>query len=774
MANTTVEQTNFTAGEFSPKLYRRRDLAKFRNAVRKQQNFVTSVQGAAVKRSGTRYVAEVKDSSKTTRLIPFEFSDDQTYALEVGDLYIRVFRDRAQLESAPSTPIEITTTYLEDDVFDLKFTQSADILFMFHPDFAVREFQRTGVDTLQASWQILDAVLKDGPYLDENTTDRVANVSATTGSGATLLIGFAITAVTTGAGGDFTVTGDASEVSSGDTIRVSGGGGLDGTYTVNTVTYSPGAGNTVIVITGTVPAAAAAGYLDIEGKTFASTDVGRYVRIDNAAMVDWGYGQIATFVDSLEVTIDIINDFATTNDTNRWKMGAFSETTGYPSCGVIHQQRLWLASTTANPQTMWASVSGDFTNFEPDSANSSGVYDGTVEPDDGITRTIDDDQVNAIRWLFSSAKGILIMTSGGEFLGRATSEQAPITPDDFQITRHGTRGVQKAVRPSQVGNTVLFAQRSGRKVRELVFRFADDQFVAPDMTRLAEHLGVGGYVDQAHQEEPNGVLWMVRNDGVLLGMTIEREDDVVAWHQHVIGPSLAGVAEVKSVAVITDSPADLCWLIVERTINGSVVQFVEYIDDEFDEDTEHDDAYFVDSGIVATDTAKTTWDGLDHLEGEDVWVLANGAVRGPFNVQSGDITLTESATKVSIGLRYVGRIDSLDMEPTDARQNPSKRNKRVTGLLLDVHRSLGGRIGNRGIVDTRESDGSIPDTNSGDLIKFRHGIDPLPDEPPLFSGEKEVLIDDRYEKRTGWSLVHDEPLPFQLVAATADVDMGDT
>ena len=205
-----------------------------------------------------------------------------------------------------------------------------------------------------------------------------------------------------------------------------------------------------------------------------------------------------------------------------WSLGAWSDTTGFPSAVSFYEQRLVFAGSTDNPQTIWASESGAYEDFD--------VGDGSAA--DAFIYTIAANRVNVIRWL-APARDLIVGTAGGEFrVGRPTGE--PLKPDNVTITQQTTYGGH-TTQPIQVGSSVLFVQRQKRKVREFAYRFEDDAYVAPDMTLLAEHVTGDGIDDLDFAQEPESIYWAVREDGVLLGMTYQREEDVVAWHRHLFG-----------------------------------------------------------------------------------------------------------------------------------------------------------------------------------------------------------------------------------------------
>ena len=255
-----------------------------------------------------------------------------------------------------------------------------------------------------------------------------------------------------------------------------------------------------------------------ENNGFHSSDVGRLVRMKD------GWGVITAYTSATVVTWEIKKDLGSATATTDWALGAWSEHTGYPKTVSFFEQRLIFGGSTLYPQTIWASESGFYEDF----------HAGVGDPADSFIYTIAANKVNTIRWL-APARDLIVGTAGGEFkVGRPTGE--PLQPDNVQITQQTTYGGY-STQPIQIGNAVLFVQRQRKKIRELAYRFEDDAYLAPDMTLLAEHITGNGIVDVDYAQEPQSIYWAVRQDGVLLGLTYQREEDVVAWHRHIIGGS---------------------------------------------------------------------------------------------------------------------------------------------------------------------------------------------------------------------------------------------
>jgi hypothetical protein len=841
MTRANPYSPSINAGEISPRLHARTDFVKYPNALEICQNLIPLAEGGAMRRSGFRFVKEIKSSAVKGRLKRFLYSTTQAYMLELGAGVMRFYKSQAQITAANITgsisngtfatdltswtdkdsggsaastwnsggymdllgdgtnyawrqqtvtsitngadytlkfricgapgdvvylrvgttdggtetindlafevgyhcytftagattiyigfrnnaakslgvddvsfidnsAIEIDTPYAEGDLYTIEGPQSADVLYLFHPSYPVHKLERFA----HTSWSLVEVAWQDGPWLDMNDTGTTLTPGATSGLG---------------------VTATASAVT-----------GIN------------------------------------DGQGFLATDIGRLVRIDNPASgVNWGWGIIVGRTSSTVVTVDVKRAFGATTADTRWRLGAWSATTGYPACGAFFEQRMIAANTGDQPQTFWASQTADFENFSPDSANASGNWDGTVEDDDGFDYTISADDVHAIRWLSPGSDTLMIGTVGGQWTPSSTG--AVLTPTDIVVRLQTSEGCAQ-VQPIRVGNVVLFVQRAKRKVRESSFDFATNGYKAEDMTRLAQHITKGGIVEMAFAEEPNSLLYAVRSDGVLLSMTYRREEDVVGWSRHIVGGSFGtGNAVVESVSVIPgangtadgqiadSTDRDEVWAIIKRTINGSTKRYIEVMEGDFEGPIAGDyettdewkaamleaqkDAYFADSLITYDGTATTTISGLDHLEGQVVKVLADGAIASDATVSSGQITLDSEASKVQIGLAYTHRGKTLKMEAGAVAGTAVGKKKRIHGVtfvLLDSH-----------VFSFSDGVGTAEDHD------FREVADAMDSAAPLFSGEK------YYEFAGDWvtdaRIVYesDAPVPFHLSALAPEV-----
>ena len=665
MARVAVQLTNFTGGELSPRLDGRNDIAKYNTGCKTLENMIIYPHGSAARRSGTQFVAEVKDSTKKTRLISFEFSTVQTYILEFGDQYIRFYKDNGQILSGGSA-YEIASPFLEAELFDIKFAQSADTMYICHPNHQPRKLTRSG----HTNWVLTTDVIINGPFMDHN---------------------------------------------------------------VETTTLQ--ASHKIVGATTTVTASSTTGINVNQG--FLSTDVGRLLHISS------GHLKITSVTSTTVVVGIVIKDLSTVLATTDFALGSFSDTTGYPSCVTFFEQRLVFAATKAQPQAIFFSRSADYENFDDQ-------YHETVSDDDAIVYTIASNQVNAIRFL-TATRTLIIGTAGGEFAVDGGGTGQAITPTNILINKQSNHGAAN-VDGIAVGNATLFLQRAKRKIRELAYNFDVDGYVAPDLTILAEHITETGITQMAYQEEPNSIIWCVRTDGQLLGFTYQREQQVTAWHRHIFGGAFgSGNAVCESVEVLpTDSSEYQVWVIVKRTINGVTKRYVEYLHNlDFDE-TDDTSFNYLDSQLAYNGSATTTISGLDHLEGQTVSVLADGATHPDKVVSSGGITLERSATKVKVGLGYTSLLQTMRIDAGANNGTSQSKTKRIYEITARLYESIGIEIG--------------PDLANMERIPFRSSANPMDSGVNVFTGDKDIEFRGNYETDGFIFVRQTQPLPLTVLS----------
>ena len=388
-------------------------------------------------------------------------------------------------------------------------------------------------------------------------------------------------------------------------------------------------------------------------------------------------------------------------------------TDNFPSTVSFFEQRLVFGNTNNNPQTLWFSKNGAHLNFTV----------GT-NADDALIYTIASNTVDSIRFL-SATRVLTVGTSGGEYVVTATND-GPLTPTTTLIRKYSNYGSAK-VNAVQVADVTLFLQRGGRKLREFKFVGNVDAsgYQAPDMTILAEHITEGGIEAMAFQQEPDSIVWAVRNDGTLLGLTYRREEQVVAWHKHVLGGVFgSGQAVVESIATLpTDTGNDELYMIVKRTVNSQTKRYVERLKT-FDFGADTTAAFFVDSGLSYSGSATTSLSGLYHLEGQSLSILANGASHSAKTVSSGGITTDFSVTSAAAGLGFTSSMQTLRLESGSVDGTSQGKPKRIHAVTVRLHETVGIEIGTS--------------SSSVERIPFRDSSMAMDAAVPLFTGDKEI------------------------------------
>ncbi|CAB4200234.1 hypothetical protein UFOVP1356_30 [uncultured Caudovirales phage] len=581
--------SSFNAGELSPNIEGRPDIAKYSSGAKTLENFLPIVQGPAKRRAGTRIVAEVKDSTARTWLVRFEFNTQQGYVLEFGNLYIRFYTQHGQVQSGGS-PYEIASPWTTSDLtnsdgtFGLRFTESNDVVYICHPLYAVRKLSRTA----PTSWALATLLATNGPFKIINTTATTVYSSAQTGS-VTLTASSAIfTANLVGSLfylGQKTVLGmkiweAGKSITAGDRRRSNG----INYVALNTATTG---GNKPSHTDGAV-------YDGDTGVQWQYEDPG------------YGYGQITAFTSSTVVTMTVVKSipfYATlvANTSTLWAQAAWSDVEGWPSQVNFYKERL----VFGRGQNLWLSVSGDYENFS--SKDNSGV----VVADMAISLTLQSDKVNNLQWM-SSNDALLCGTAGGEFAVQSITTNLPFGPDNVTAPSVSSFGSRNMI-PVKIGEATLFVQRSGTKMRDVIYDYISNKFQSTDQNVMADHITQGGLIQIVYQQEPYSIIWGVRADGLLVAMTYSREQydspPFGGWHRHPLGGSyLGGPAVVESLAVIPAPAADKdeVWLIIKRTVNGVTKRYVEYLEYERRFNDDPQDAFYVDCGLTLDNTKAAT------------------------------------------------------------------------------------------------------------------------------------------------------------------------
>jgi hypothetical protein len=737
MGRVNTAQTNFTAGEISPRLLGRTDVDRYANAAEELTNAYPVVHGGAKRRGGTLFVAEARSPTVKARLVPFVKSRDISYMLEFGDSAIRVYRS-----DGTYTGTEVPCLFNETMLHDVDYVQGEDAMYLAHPLLPIQRLRRF-TDTY---WDISAAPFSTTPF------DEVGQPV-----GATLTL----SAATVGAGRTFTASVAsflASDV--GRNIICDAGLATITGYTSTTVVTA------TIVVGFSSTTLLSGAYMDVSPQTDCTpgakdpvgtittltlgaagwriTDVGKFVRINGGLL------KITGFTSTTVVNAKILSELTSTVGAPAlsWSLESdmWGPTWGYPCTITLHEQRLIAAGTTKFPQTIWGTRTGEITDF------TRGTSD-----DDGFQFTIANDEVNPISFV-ASLRHLTVNTHGGEFSVRGGLEK-PLTPTNVRVVPESGHGA-KGVRPVVVGKESLFVQRAGRKVRAMGYRYDVDGFAAPDLSVLAEHITSGGIVQMAYQQEPDTLLWCVRGDGALLSCTLDRDQSVIGWAKHFTQ------GWVESAASIPVGERDQTWLLVRRKINGATVRYLERIDDTFEPalpgasdpdaplpiDAPKVYGCTVDCGIVVDNVlGQTTFTGLSHLESATVQVLSDGAAMGAFVVTGGSITLPRASMRTLIGLGFTSTITPPTPEAgsgAGTAQGTAMSTAEVTVRLLDT---VGGKV-----IDAEGHEEELPTR--------AFGVGVLDQPPGMTTGIRRTSTLGWDYGRSHISIVQDQPLPMHVLA----------
>lgn len=763
MPRTYFTQTAFTAGELTPHMLGRTDVTRYFSGVQTMENFVVLRQGGAQNRSGTRFVGEVKDSSAFTRLVPFEFSVEQTYAIEFGNLYIRFFR--YDLNGNPGV-LQATASILRFDS-----TTTVDVTGDFSLSYLPGDSITISGADLSAN-NITFIVLTTVFAAGETKITATAPVFTVDDPSAGTMIGGRVEIVSPYTTAQlreikYTQSADSMIFCHPDVepkvLNRRGADSDPASWTINKFNNTDGP--YVLGVEGPFDmqlsvAGAFDGRLTItDGQApFLDQDdrfLNNPLRIDkDGDGARWGWLTVRA-ISGDGTFIDFDAGFGLGNLTSRFRTAnfrfpAWNTEDGYPFCTTFHGGRLYFGGTDLAPQTIWGSRIGVFTSFSPTDKKANQL------PDFGIEYTIDDAQVNAIRWLESDANGMIIPTSGAIHLMRGGAIGDPITPTNVLVQAQIHRGSSELVRPHRLGDVLVTIMSGDKSVREIAFNDDVQRLAGPELTILSTQIAGTGFTDSDYAEEPQRILWLSRTDGELVGLTIERDQEVVAWHRQVIGGTFEGgkavvepIIVIKNLVLQFDQP----WVIVKRTIDGGTKRYVETLLPEMTLEQDPATAVFADSAILFSGAATTVITGLDHLEGETVSVRGEGATLTSQVVENGQITVSPAVTQASIGLPYQPTLKTMPLVVAGGQIDSRAKLFRPSRVALLLNRTIGGKV--------------IGETEQEELI-MREAGEPMDSPPSVFTGYKNVNPDSSHEQQSTITVIQDEPQPITILALTLE------
>lgn len=644
---TTVAQRSFSSGEIAPALYARVDQSKYASGLRTCRNGFILRHGGWANRPGSKFIGEVKDSTKTVRLIPFIFNVDQTYVLEFGDEYFRVIRNGAYASDLSLTITGITQanpavlTYTGTDPSNGEEVAISGVVGMTQVN--GRNFKianvNSGANTFELQYMNGTNVNSTAftAYSSGGTADRIYTVSTpyleadlptlkyTQSADIVTLVhpSYAPRELARTGHTSWTLTTItfAPTQAAPTSPAASGGPGTATQYQVTAVaseTYEESLPTSTFGTTSTPSAGSPVTLTWVAASGAIAYNVYRFLN------------GVAGFIGTAGSTS--FSDVGLTADTSDAPPSArnpFGSTDNYPSTVTYLQQRLTFANTNNDPEKVWSSRTGLFKNF---------TISTPLQDDDAVTFTLAGRQVNEIRNLVDLGAPVIFTTSGEWAIGgNSAGVLVPAEVNPKQQSYNGSSELQ----PIIIGSSAIYVQARGSIVRDLAFEFQSDGYRGTDLTIFSAHL-FDDYeiVDWAYQQIPHSVVWLIRNDGTMLSLTYVREQQILGWSRH----DTSGTFE--NVAVVPEGADDALYTVVKRTINGETVRYVERQPTRQIVDIE--ESIFVDSSLSFdgrnTNTGHTmTLSGGTDWDYEETLTLTSSASFFESNVVGNVIRLVGSA-----------------------------------------------------------------------------------------------------------------------------------
>lgn len=756
-----ILQLAFTTGEVSPDVSSRFDLEQYKSALLEAENVVIRPYGAVAKRQGSQYVGQVKYSDKPTRLFEFTTNTNNSFMLEFGDKYIRVWNYGVY------TGVEFATPFDSDILFDLNCIQSGDVMFICSGKYPIQTLSRYS-DT---DWRMSAYKLTEQPY-DEINTDNghtlTVNGDTITSTkdlftqdmvGSVIQIAYYIEAVHTSKSGeavekkygvgrfskhektvynniDYNVERFSTDVELSWKFTTHGTwegtvklqiSNNDGQTWKDYRTYTS-KNDYNVTDTGKIEAGARLKYVsDIKSGS---------VNCDLSIMPFTQYGivEIKSVTDAKNATVNILNGIKDGESSHKWKLGSWNRGNGYPKLCTFYQDRFVVAATNKKPNYIWMSRTGDYPNFGVEKV------EGTITDDSAITLPVINRKMCEIRHLVP-ANDLIILTSGNEWI---VSGDKTITPTNCNLKTQTQRGALSC-EPQFIGNRCVFVQERGGTVRDMGYSYESDNYTGQDLTLFVK-TRVRGYltITSAYVQDPDSIIYYIRNDGEINCLTYIPEQKVYGWSHFVTNGKYLYCESVS------EGEQDSLYILVERTLQGKKVKCIERMVPLYSDDVN----VFLDCYVEFKSSNAIDSINIPHLSGQTVQVVIDDNQQPDVVVpDDGLLQLNVSGSNIKIGLPFTSkiRVPSVEMQMQDGTLQG--RVATVSRVVLRVHKSFGGKIGR---TFDRMDDITLP-----------------PDK--LFTGDKPVILPKmgvNYSTDTSICIKHNDPFPFNLLSITRIVEIG--
>lgn len=723
--SATPSILSFSGGELDPKFWGRVDLNKYGTALRQSRNGYPHLEGGWSNRQGSGYISTLKyGDTYDSILVPFEFSITQSYEIEMGRQYARFYMNQAQIATGSVTPyngatayvpgniassggvnyicianttgnappnatywyaltgntVEIPTPYLDTDLRLLKWTQSADVLYLFHPSYPPATITRFG----NTNW--VYSVIQFGSSVSAPTgllTNSGNGIAAptnfaivTNGSGASTQIFVAarngttegapsnILTINLGAQVSWTAVGGVTgyniyAYTSGSWQRVDAN---NPTVTAPTVTYTVTVANATSVFPTFQPSSGFYAYavtaLDSAGRESLPSN---QVSSTNTAILTWNavagaakyniYQRIANWgfvaqVDGGTTSYTLASNLVYDTSKGLPIIGnPFNSTNNYPGTGDFFQGCLVYARTNNSPQQFWFSRPGDYTNLNSSTTLTAGDSFSFVMVGGG--------RVNEIKRIIPMPIAGVLGTGGGIWsFGDASSQPVSATnPPNMHFVDQ--RWGMNDMKPIGIGNKILWWDNSSRRARDLYYQVQAFSNQGNEISIWARHIWKDYQaVSWAFNAYPDSICWIVRSDGQMAGLSYQREEgmtDFVAWHRHDTQGYYKDVSSINN----PDGTQDV-YQIVRRKINGSWTRYIECFKQRYFSDIRK--AWFVDAGIQYSNTRAIT--AISQANPCQVTSANHGLANGTI-IRIGDVVGMDQLYKQTITRNIAGKVTTL-------------------------------------------------------------------------------------------------------------------
>ena len=742
---------SFAGGEISPRLYGRSDVAIYDIAVAGMQNFAPTVEGPAIKRSGTQIAGLA--ASGASAILPFEFNTTQSYIIEFSANLARFYYGGAPLMSG-ATQVSVATPYAAADCPALHYWQDGDVLYLCHPNYPPASINRTGA----TNFTYTALTLKGGPFQNENNNRSLTVYASGSAVGASITLTANSPIFLTGhIGSAFQL--QAADLSAyptwepGQTVSV----GTLWTWEGNIYQCTNATGGST-GHTGQTPPTHTRGSAwdgtnstDFSGNAFGVEWL--YVCNQIGQMTITAVGSGATSTNPVTTATATVTQtlppclVGSSQASWRWYFGMFSAANVWPKGCVIWNDRLvfytdfWLIG----------SVVSDYLNFN--------TFDdtGLVQEDLSFSYRITGSY--AIQWVAVDLQ-LIFGTDRGEYSVGPVNNAAVSSSTNIQSVKQSHFG-GVPVRPVQAEMRTIFVQRGGRKVRAAVFNYYVGRYQSSSESVWCRHLVAPGITRLGWQQESEELIWALRADGVPLVHAFNPDQQEKGWAPLPIADFNNGTAKVLDMAIIPNvadasisayqtSRTDVVYFLVQR---GSVVT-VEYLNDWWIEGTSMAKARFLD-GAISYSGSPATNIGIGGTgfpvswAGKSVAVLADGATIWNVPVNSdGSITLAKAASNVTAGIFYSAFLIGLPPKLPNHQGGTSELMKRK---LID------------GVLRVLDAAGLwIADMLTGNSREMQpRTMATAMDSPqPLASGTTDrLLVGANHDRNGQWKIESQLPLP---------------